>query len=295
MSTITITLDEIAAHHPDVLLPPDEEFVEDYRLAVARGREIAADRTVALVAICRNAMPWLPRTLGLVGTTGSMFRSWQCHIVENDSTDETKTVLAEEVYGDGRTGRISASITDNGRPHLSHTTSQERTIALAEYRTQCQGWVRALRPRPDYTIVFDTDAWGGWSVDGVATSIAHMEQDQTWYGLASYSWANHGGTAIHYDSFAARLNHWRQRDQLWFHHWHPAVGSPPIEFNSAFGQLAIYDTRHFLSGTYDGSDCEHVGLHRSIKEGSGLRLGLNPSSRCVSFWMPSDARQHDGD
>lgn len=288
---ITITLDDIAAHHPDVLLPPDEEFVEDYRLAVARGRELAANRTVALVAICRNAMPWLPRTLGLVEETGAMFKEWKAFVFENDSQDDTKAALA--AWSDHNQRHVSLNI--NHRPHLSHTTSQERTIALAEYRSQCQEWVRFQRPRPDYTVVFDTDAWCGWSIDGVATSVYHMEDDESWYGLASYSWANHGGTAIHYDAWAARLNHWRQRDQLWFHHWHPAVGSPPIEFNSAFGQLAVYDTRHYLAGTYDGSDCEHVGLHRSIKEGSGLRLGLNPSSRCVSFWMPSDARQHDGD
>ena len=290
MSTITITLDDIAAHHPDVLLPPDEEFVEHYRLAVERGREVAAERTVAMVAICRNAMPWLPRTLALVEETGAMFKEWKAFVFENDSEDDTKAALAE--WSDHNQRHVSLNI--NHRPHLSHTTSQERTLALAEYRSQCQEWVRFQRPRPDYVIVFDTDAWGGWSIDGVATSVYHMEDDESWYGLASYSWADHGGTAIHYDAFAARLNHWRQRDQLWFHHWHPAVGSPPIEFNSAFGQLAIYDTRHYLAGTYDGSDCEHVGLHRSISRGSYLRLGLNPSSRCVSYWTPSDAGQHDG-
>jgi hypothetical protein len=30
----TITLDEIERHHPDVLLPPDPEFAEDYAAAV---------------------------------------------------------------------------------------------------------------------------------------------------------------------------------------------------------------------------------------------------------------------
>jgi hypothetical protein len=290
-----ITLDEIAAHRPDVLLPPDVEFVEAYAYHVLTGREFAAESSVALVAICRNAMPWLPQTLRLVEETGAMFRSWSCYIHENDSTDGTKGILAG--WHDG--GQRVASMSDNGRPHLSHTIATERTHALAEYRTACQQWVRDREP-VDYVIVFDTDAWGGWSVDGLATSVAHMEDDDSWYGLASYSWGEldmpGGRFAMHYDAFAARMNHWRRRDQQWLHHWHPAVGSYPVEFNSAFGQLAVYDRETYVRGTYSGDDCEHVTFHRSIADANPhRRFGLNPSSRCVSFWVPTHGGQHGGD
>ena len=293
----TIALSDIAAHHPDVLLPPDEEFVEEYAWALLRGREIAAERTVSMVAICRQAMPWLPMTLVLVEETGRMFADWRCHIVENDSTDGTKDLLASVVRDNYR---FTAEMSDNGRPHLSHTISQERTHALAEYRTRCQDWVRS-GPRTDYVIVFDTDAWGGWSADGVATSIYHMEDDESWCGLASYSWCEMdmgGGRrfAAHYDAFALRFNHWRRRDQQWIHHWHPPVGSYPVEVNSAFGQLAVYGYDQFVRGTYSGDDCEHVMFHRSIAEAfPHHRFGINPSSRCVSFWVPTDAGQHGDD
>ena len=292
-----ITLDDIEAHRPDVLLPPDAEFAEDYRDRVTRGREIAREMSVAMVAICRNAMPFLPLTLRLVEETGAMFREWSCFIYENDSTDETKDVLGSWQDGQQR----FASLNINGRPHLNYTTEPVRTHALAEYRTACQRFVQH-GPRVDVVIVFDTDAWGGWSVDGVATSLAEMTLDRSWYGLASYSWAeftvNGKPFPAHYDAFAARLNHWRQRGQEWFHHWHPAVGSPPVEFNSAFGQLAVYEGDAFAGGTYDGSDCEHVTFHRSTAERAAsregdyyhgpdrTRFGLNPSMRCVSFWVP---------
>jgi hypothetical protein len=291
----TITLDEIERHHPDVLLPPAEEFAEAYSFDVDHGRAAAKERSVALVAICRNAMPWLPRTLDLVEQTGAMFREWSAFIYENDSTDGTKEALAE--WADGSQRQVS--INDNGRPHLNWTTDRVRTVALAEYRTACQTFVRN-GTRPDYVIVFDTDAWGGWSVDGVATSISQMELDHSWFGLASYSWGQWQQHAIHYDAFAARLNHWRQRDQQWFHQWHPAVGSEPVEFRSAFGQLAVYRGQRYLAGKYLGDDCEHVTFHRSISEAASLepgdyyqgpsytRFGLNPSMRCVSFWVPSD-------
>ena len=286
----TITLDDIAAHHPDVLLPPDEEFVEQYAHAVRVGRELAAERSVAFVAIARNAMPWLPRTLALVEETGSMFASWRAFVFENDSEDGTKDVLAAWADGDRR----KASLNINHRPHLSHTTSTERTMALAEYRTQCQWWVRHGEPC-DYVVVFDTDAWGGWSVDGVATSVAHIEAAKNASCMASYSWAemprSDSTLAIHYDAWAARFNHWRQRDQNWFHIWHPPVGSLPIRFNSAFGQLALYKRDAYLAMRYSGEDCEHVCAHRTMPG----RLYLNPSSRCVSFWVPQDAGQHGED
>ena len=112
--------------------------------------------------------------------------------------------------------------------------------------------------------------------------------------MASYSWCemNVGGQpfAAHYDAFAARLNHWRRRDQQWFHHWMPAVGSPPVRFNSAFGQLAVYRSDAYLAGKYSGEDCEHVCLHRTMPG----EVYLNPSSRCVSFWVPNNGGQHGG-
>ena len=281
-----ITLDSVIAHHPDRLLPPDPEFVEQYWRLVHQGREAAKDRTIAFIAIARNSMPWLPRTLELLQKTGGMFKSWSAYIYENDSADETKDVLS--AWADGQQRQVSLNI--NGRPHLNTTIEPVRTHALAEYRAECQRWV-CQGEHVDYVCVFDTDPWGGWSVEGVATSIAHLEAGG-WYGLASYSWCemNVGGQRFpaHYDAFAARLNHWQRRDQQWFHHWHPAVGSPPVPFNSAFGQLAVYKANQFLRGTYRGEDCEHVLLHKSIACGTDLKFGLNPSSRCVSFWVPSD-------
>lgn len=289
--SVTITEREIASHRPDILLPPDEEFAESYLADVRRGRDAAAHASVAIVAICRNAMPWLPQTLRLIEETGAMFREWSAFIYENDSADETKDVLA--AWQDGQQRHASLNI--NGRPHLNYTTAPVRTHALAEYRAACQQFVRH-GDCPDFVIVLDTDPWGGWSVDGVATSVWQMERDESLYALASYSWGEWGQPmapkpmAIHYDAFACRWNHWRQRDQQWFHHWHPPVGSPPVEVNSAFGQLAIYDGRLFLRGTYTGEDCEHVTLHRSIRAAGGKRMALNPSMRCVSFWVPDEVR-----
>jgi hypothetical protein len=220
-----------------------------------------------------------------------MFREWSAYIFENDSADQTKDVLA--AWADGQ--QRQASLNTNGRPHLNGTIEPVRTHALAEYRAECQRWVRDGEP-VDYVCVFDTDAWGGWSVDGVANSIGWLVEMQGEAScMASYSWAEvrqpTGNLAIHYDAFAARLNHWQRRDQNWFHVWHPVVGSPPVRFNSAFGQLAVYTSDAYLAMRYSGEDCEHVCAHRTMPG----ELFLNPSSRCTSFWVPNHGGQHEPD
>jgi len=189
---------------------------------------------------------------------------------------------------------------DNGRPHLNYTTEPVRTIALAEYRNTCREWVEANCPHFDYSIVFDTDPWGGFSIDGIANTLGHLEDyggdiDDGWSqdywraaGMGSYSWVVWGDppTPCHYDAFAFRHNYAKRRmDMNWFHLWHPPVGSPPVLVKSCFGQLAVYRTRNFLQGVYTGDDCEHVGHWLS----AGGDCYLNPSQRAVSFWTLEDA------
>lgn len=115
-----------------------------------------------------------------------MFADWRAFIFENDSVDDTKNVLKAHSCD-----KIAVVTTDNGRPHLNYTKSQDRTIALAEYRNTCRLWCAENCWDFDYAIVFDTDPWGGWSVDGIANTVGHLEDDEysNASGMGSYSWA----------------------------------------------------------------------------------------------------------
>lgn len=291
-----ISLHDIEKHHPDLLLPPDAEFATEYAYHELVGRAAAKSLKVAFVGICRNAMPFLPFTLEAVKKAGECFGDCKVFLYENDSTDETKDVLSQS--------GISYVATDNGRPHLNSTKHESRTVALAEYRNACRKWVDAHASSFDYVIVFDTDPWGGFSTGGIMNTIGLMESREHWEtsAMASYSWCEWGPpvwsqpTVCQYDAWACRWTGWKERkDMLWFHLWHPPVGSPPVRMNSAFGQLAVYRTDSYLRGVYDGSDCEHVTFHKSM----GGDFYLNPSMRCVSFWIlggqgcPNGSREGD--
>ena len=296
----SITLDEISRHDVELILPVDPEFADIYGQRVSFGRLQAKDRRVAFVAICRNAMPFLPLTLERVAKAGEMFKEFRCFIYENDSVDGTKKALATAAK---KYPWLTVESVDNGRPHLNYTTAPVRTIALAEYRNRCREWVSSECPDYEYTIVFDTDPWGGFSIDGIANTLGHLEDfggdiDDGWNqnygtaaGMGSYSWIVWGPpvtaqpTVCHYDAFAFRLNYAKQKtDMNWFHLWHPVVGSPPVRVKSCFGQLAVYRTQNFLQGVYGGHDCEHV-IHWLS---AGGECYLNPSQRVVSFWIPED-------
>jgi hypothetical protein len=287
----TISLREIEQHRPDLLLPPDAEFESYYGEFEDIGRSKAKALKVAFVAICRNAMPFLPFTLDMVRRAGECFADYACFVFENDSTDGTKDFLSQsDVY---------YTMQDNGRPHLNSTKHESRTVALAEYRNKCRRWVDSRSEGFDYVVVFDTDPWGGFSVGGIMNTIGRMESREhaATSAMASYSWCEWGPpvwsrpTLCHYDGWACRWTWWKERhDMLWFHLWHPPVGSPPVKMNSAFGQLAVYREKSYLKGVYSGEDCEHVPFHRTM----GGDLYLNPSMRCVSFWIPEGARMPNG-
>jgi glycosyltransferase involved in cell wall biosynthesis len=212
-------------------------------------------------------------------------------VFENDSTDGTAEAL------DGHALR-------NDWFHVQHDTwggidsrgfEKERTERLAKARNICMEWVRENGSDNYYTIVLDLDPDYGFSPEGVLNSIGWMGDSFVQAGaMASYSLykvkAEDGNIALaQYDSWAARLNWWRDRrddpgGMGWFSLLMPPVGSPPIPMNSAFGGLCVYRTEAFLTGGYSGEDCEHVPHHRRMAA-AGHRLCLNPGCRYIAVWQ----------
>lgn len=64
-------------------------------------------------------------------------------------------------------------------------------------------------------------------------------------------------------------------------------GEPLVPVWSCFGGLGIYRTECLSAASYEGSDCEHVTLHRMLRERGYDRLFLNPSQ--IVLYSPSKA------
>lgn len=291
------------------LIYPHEPFVRPFVEYAAFGRERLHRSKVAVVGLARNCAVRLSENLGRLSLLTNAAREWCLHIETNDNTDQTVQVLTDYCREYRQATFTSQTL---GRQQFTAEFAGPRTIALAEYRTACQEWVRECAADADYVIVVDWDQWGGWSHDGLLAGLGWLLDLQGAYGMASISlfqfpglMQNNDNTAVvkptwmHYDAWALRLNsYWddyRAGRGGWKHQFLPPVGSPPIRVCSAFGGLAIYRTSAYLAGTYDGkADCEHVTFHESVADATGQGMYLCPSMRCVMSWM-TDGQGHHGD
>ena len=295
---------------PEHLIYPLDPFAADYLRVVREGESHFRDSRVAFVGLARNCGPHLRANLLRLEQLVESCGSWALRVETNDNTDDTVEVL-ETFCGAHR----QASFQDRtlGREQYGAEFAGRRTIALAEYRTACQEWVRKHHANADFVVVVDWDAWGGWSHSGFLHGVGALADTPDAYGMASVSLIEYPMLAqgedkkpttvrgwVHYDAWALRLNSTFDDYTAglggWKHQWLPPVGSPPVPVVSAFGGMAIYDTFAFLRGHYDGEkDCEHVGYHRSITERTGQKLYLDPSMRTVMHWMEPTDGGRDGD
>lgn len=277
----------------------DERYRESYEEHVAYGREEARRRRLAVVSICRNAMPFLRNTLALVEELGGMWRDLQYYVYENDSDDGTAEVLDE--FARLRPWMAVRHET-LGREDL-RGFQPERTVRLAEYRGRCQEWVAERSRAFDYVAVLDTDPHGGFSTEGVLNSLGWFCDllGRSCRPLEPGAMASHSlycvraekdgakGVAMAcYDAYAARLNWWEDlRLHQWFHQLLMPVGSPPVPMNSAFGGLCLYSRDAYMALKYGGGDCEHVIAHRAMQR-AGYQLFLNPGCRYVALFPQED-------
>lgn len=293
---------------PADVVVPDQEFLVDYHDSVVTGITLARSSRVAVVGLARQIADILPVTLKRIESLSESFDGFFVHVVENDSTDGTDEILKS--WSPGFDVSIDSRKLD--RPHLPAERDAIRTRPLAEYRQSCLEVVEDMDL--DYVIVMDFDAWGGFLTEGIMSSIAHLgEQSRGWprggdgeyFGMASIGLGQMPGCVdsqgkrqwFNYDAWAHRPTwSWRQRPEMWFHHLVPPFGCPPIEVNSAFGGLCVYQFQDYIKGQYSGvlfgqGDCEHVAFHRSICKATGRRMAINPSSVGLMFWSVDEEEE----
>lgn len=283
---------------PKDVVTLDPEFAENYHDSVIGGMRIAKRSNVVVVGLARQIAQVVPLTLQRLSILSKFFDQFSVVVVENDSTDGTPDLFKE--WSPGFNVIVESEKLD--RPHLPTQRDSERTIPLAEYRQRCLEIAEGLDP--DYVIVMDYDAWGGFLNEGIMSSLHYLHQGP-WIGLGSVGLAqipqlrNEDGSYswFHYDAWAYRPTwSWRQRPEMWIHHLTPPFGCPPIEVNSCFGGCAVYHACDALRGRYSGTlfgagDCEHVAFHRSLLAGldDDAKIGINPSSVGVMFWQTEES------
>lgn len=283
MEAVTVSLNEFT---PDVVLPVDPEFAEQYESMRALGESVANDSSIVLVGMARDIGNILPVTIARLEEIASHFGQWNAVIVENDSTDDTKAVLQSWAEG----GNVLADCRDLGREDLRGFEST-RVQRYAEYRNRYTQLARDHWPDADFVLAVDLDPWGGFSESGILNSVGWMHTMPSAACMASTSIYRATTDAknkvwAHYDAWAFRAWGEAPRFDRYFPLWLPPPGAAPIKVYSAFGACALYDAKRFYAAEYvsiDG-DIEHAGLHQNIRKAGG-EIYLNPASRVVMHWL----------
>ncbi len=245
-------------------------FREEYERRLAEGRVRIAQKRVAIGGLARDLGATLPATIAQLEQTGALFADYAVVVYENDSDDDT---LAQLKAWSERNPRVTILSETLENPRWSSVKDPRRTRDLAYYRSQVQGRISRDFRHFDAALIVDLDL-SGWSADG----LAHTFGADDWDAVGSNGISLFHNRAMYLDGWALRaLGHPGTHPST---HVNSAVlprGAPLQPVLSCFGGLALYAMPAFAAGRYDGSDCEHVTFHESLRQAGFPRIFLNPS------------------
>jgi hypothetical protein len=271
--------------------------------------------SVVVVGCARDCDRYLPGALHNALAIGNLFANRAFVFVENDSRDQTLTILQR--FRDARSDTTILTLGDlDARYPL-------RTARLAHARNQYLEFMRNCALRSfDFLVVMDMDEINFFpiAVDQVAQAARLLESD------ANHAAAFANQPQCYYDMWALRQaklspgDVWEEALRFAIEHnvsddvayeatyrrrtFAIPETAPVVEVDSAFGGIGIYRMsqvlRHDYSGTrrlslmigarehaFDCQVCEHVALHNAIRRGGG-RLFILPSlvnARGVQFHL----------
>ena len=247
------------------------------------------EATCLIAATCRSVGEYLPRSLPTLEAIGALFTSARYVFVENNSTDTTvEQLLAFQT----RLGHARVEVLALG--DLAAEIPQ-RTARLAH----CRNLVLDRTAGADYLLWVDVDDRLGYPFDtqGLLSCFAYsnwtmMSANQPSYYYDLWALRRPG---FNYDVFAwqrdlaARVGPMRASlcvyATLFYHslvaRQHPAA--PPVPVYSAFGGMAIYDTKairpccRYVGVDASGHEvCEHVAFNACLHSHAPSTLYINP-------------------
>ena len=251
------------------------EYVEN----VIRGKDIAAQSNVLICGIARNCEKILPYTIARIERLGSLFRSYHVYIYENDSIDQTLSLLNNWKKENRKITIKSETLSP---PPFTDPKGEVRLKYMAAARNNYLAYAKQYNKKKpvDYLIFVDCDLRGGWSYDGVLNSIG---QDIEWHGIGSnslcYISKDNEWTKLFYDQFAFRSsNSWQEIDKFANGSFVFNRGEPLVSVNSCFGGLCIYKPSILETNVkYTQDDCDHVTFNKQLIEKYNYKIFINPS------------------
>lgn len=238
------------------------------------------DFHVLFCGIARDNAGEMPAVLRSIDETGRLFGSYRTVVYENDSSDQTLDILMEWKKNSGSAVKVISE---------THNLKKRPNLQFLAY---CRNQYLQEINNPEYdsythVIMVDFDLSCGWPVAGVIDSF----QQHDWQVMAANSIYTREGNMwdafpfrteeinepYSYEKYGPIENYWPILHTPAHHKIYPP-GTPLVPVYSAFGGLCIYQKNILKGLSYDleSEDCEHVSLHKAIRDRSG-KIYMNPT------------------
>lgn len=262
------------------IFPVDVEFLDIYQELLLSGQTFAKTQNIAILALARNIQAKAKYSLRKLRLLKEKFNEEsRIYIYENDSLDQTPQII-KEIIDKPAYENFSILSEKIGTPSMPLSQSQIRTTNMANARNKCHSMV-TNKHSVDFFLVIDID-FVDFSIEGLMNSFGWLATNNNIGAICGNSYINVSNKQYdryhNYDSFAFRQNYWFRQDiSYWFPFWQLPIGSCPITTFSGFGGSCIYRSK-FYEPLYSGEDCEHVTLHKALKQKyNDFKLFYNPS------------------
>jgi len=269
---------EDLAIFPDRWFPCEPARRDELAQRVAVGKRRMRSSRALFCAIARDVDDSLPSVIARIERAGAMFADYRVVVFENDSRDSTVERLRQ--WG-SRNPRVHVESERLGVRVWDRDRSPERMQHLAACRNRYLDHALEHHADVDYLIVFDSDLPRGFSYSGLASTFGYDDWDMVGSnGLLVRPHGRPWRDPMFFDAWAFRAvgenapGSFDDVNRLVF-----GRGEPLVPVWSCFGGLAVYRMEALRGGAryYGGGDCEHVVLHRQMREQGFDRLFLNPS------------------
>jgi len=242
--------------------------------------------SVLVCGCARDVEPQLPGVLANFARIGALFGAARYAVVENDSKDRTAAMLASWKRSDPRPRR-----------HISLTGLDRRFRTRTERLPECRNALldELWREPADFMVMLD--------MDGICQEPIPEASIQSCFNYPLDGWAAMTAniSSKYYDIWALR-SEWCPYD-CWQKVWHRPAGmtpeeaieqfihvhkkhipanAPPLEVESAFGGLGVYQVsflkgcRYSRKSTFHDADVEHCAFNQAIRRNGG-KVFINPA------------------
>ncbi len=269
--------------------PCPPRLMSEYTSRIERGLSRMRKARTVICGLARGIAPHLPYTMARMDRLASMFLEARILLYENDSDDSTLEMLEDWSKRDPRVQIVSERL---GRPRWDSIRSLDRVAHMSDYRNRYLDEVRSRYSSFDNLIVFDTDLPHGFSYDGIAHTFSHDDWDLVGSnGVQLRLRTGEPDSLAQYDAWAFRdVQHPEPHSCEEINPRSYERGEDLVPVWSCFGGLAVYRLASLPETVrYGGGDCEHVVLHRQMRELGFDRIFLNPNQ--IVIYPPLDLRR----